>query len=190
MVWQLGSSEDGTMGYPKRALRGHSHYVQVRPCATPYGSSLLHLGLKPSHQTVLPPSPWHRLTAALAPPAASPRPLPVPAPSLQDVVISSDGQFCLTGSWDGTLRLWDINTGATTRRFLGHTKDVLSVAFSADNRQVGVRMGCWVAGRKAGRAGWGCVEAGAANQPASPPSLPAPAPGCPPPRPPPPPPGA
>ncbi len=55
---------------------------------------------------------------------------------LQDVVISSDGQFCLTGSWDGTLRLWDINTGATTRRFLGHAKDVLSVAFSADNRQV------------------------------------------------------
>jgi hypothetical protein len=54
----------------------------------------------------------------------------------QDVVISSDGQFCLTGSWDGTLRLWDINTGATTRRFLGHAKDVLSVAFSADNRQV------------------------------------------------------
>lgn len=26
--------------------------------------------------------------------------------------------------------------GATTRRFLGHSKDVLSVAFSADNRQI------------------------------------------------------
>jgi len=34
------------------------------------------------------------------------------------------------------LRLWDINTGNTTRRFIGHTKDVLSVAFSADNRQI------------------------------------------------------
>jgi guanine nucleotide-binding protein subunit beta-2-like 1 protein len=55
---------------------------------------------------------------------------------VQDVVISTDGQFCLTGSWDGTLRLWDINTGATTRRFVGHTKDVLSVAFSVDNRQI------------------------------------------------------
>lgn len=53
-------------------------------------------------------------------------------------MISSDGQFCLTGSWDGTLRLWDITTGQTTRRFLGHSKDVLSVAFSADNRQVGL----------------------------------------------------
>jgi guanine nucleotide-binding protein subunit beta-2-like 1 protein len=55
---------------------------------------------------------------------------------VEDVVISSDGQFALSCSWDGTLRLWDLNTGATTRRFVGHTKDVLSVAFSADNRQI------------------------------------------------------
>ena len=40
------------------------------------------------------------------------------------------------GSWDGTLRLWDLNSGNTTRRFIGHSKDVLSVAFSVDNRQV------------------------------------------------------
>ena len=55
---------------------------------------------------------------------------------VQDVVISSDGQFALSGSWDGTLRLWDLNTGSTTRRFVGHSKDVLSVAFSVDNRQI------------------------------------------------------
>jgi len=55
---------------------------------------------------------------------------------VQDVAISSDGQFALSGSWDGTLRLWDLNTGVTTRNFYGHTKDVLSVAFSADNRQI------------------------------------------------------
>merc|ERR1712216_1037191 len=80
MVWQL-TREDGQYGYPKKALRGHGHYVQ-------------------------------------------------------DVVISSDGQFALSGSWDGTLRLWDLDTGLTTRRFVGHEKDVLSVAFSADNRQI------------------------------------------------------
>lgn len=55
---------------------------------------------------------------------------------VEDVVISSDAQFALSGSWDGTLRLWDLNTGITTRRFVGHGKDVLSVAFSADNRQI------------------------------------------------------
>lgn len=79
-MWELERGAD-SYGYPKKALRGHSHFVQ-------------------------------------------------------DVVISSDGQFCLSGSWDGTLRLWDLNTGITTRRFVGHTKDVLSVAFSVDNRQV------------------------------------------------------
>jgi guanine nucleotide-binding protein subunit beta-2-like 1 protein len=55
---------------------------------------------------------------------------------VQDVVISSDGQFALSASWDATLRLWDLSTGLTTRRFQSHTKDVLSVAFSVDNRQI------------------------------------------------------
>ena len=55
---------------------------------------------------------------------------------VSDVVISSDGQFALSGSWDGTLRLWEIATGKCTKRFIGHTGDVLSVAFSADNRQI------------------------------------------------------
>lgn len=55
---------------------------------------------------------------------------------VSDVVISSDGQFALSGSWDNTLRLWDLNKGTTARRFIGHENDVLSVAFSADNRQI------------------------------------------------------
>merc|ERR1712088_838591 len=43
---------------------------------------------------------------------------------VSDVVLSSDGHFALSGSWDKTLRLWDLS------------KDVMSVAFSADNRQI------------------------------------------------------
>jgi len=87
IVWTLtgadynSASSVPSYGYARRALKGHSHFVD-------------------------------------------------------DVVISSDGQFALSGSWDGTLRLWEINSGKTTRRFVGHSKDVLSVAFSADNRQI------------------------------------------------------
>lgn len=55
---------------------------------------------------------------------------------IEDVALSSDGQFALSASWDCTLRLWDLNSGKSTRRFVGHTKDVLSVAFSPDNRQI------------------------------------------------------
>ena len=51
-------------------------------------------------------------------------------------VISSDGAYALSASWDKTLRLWELATGVTTRRFVGHTNDVLSVSFSADNRQI------------------------------------------------------
>ena len=39
---------------------------------------------------------------------------------VSDVIISSDGAFTLSASWDSELRLWDITTGKTTRRFVGH----------------------------------------------------------------------
>jgi len=55
---------------------------------------------------------------------------------VEDVVISRDGHFSLSASWDGEIRLWDLSNGTTVRRFVGHDKDVLSVAFSADNRQI------------------------------------------------------
>jgi guanine nucleotide-binding protein subunit beta-2-like 1 protein len=51
-------------------------------------------------------------------------------------VISSDGAYALSSSWDKTLRLWELATGSTTKTFVGHTNDVLSVSFSADNRQI------------------------------------------------------
>lgn len=56
--------------------------------------------------------------------------------AVQDVAVSSDGLFVLSGSWDKTLRLWELSTGTSVKTFIGHTSDVFSVAFSSDNRQV------------------------------------------------------
>lgn len=55
---------------------------------------------------------------------------------ISDLSLSQDSRYCLTGSWDGTLRLWDLKKGKTLKRFVSHTRDVLGVAFSPDNRQI------------------------------------------------------
>jgi len=55
---------------------------------------------------------------------------------ISDLSLSQDSKYCLTSSWDSTLRLWDLKKGVSVRRFVGHRKDALTVAFSPDNRQI------------------------------------------------------
>uniref|UniRef100_A0A8B9HJL6 Small ribosomal subunit protein RACK1 n=1 Tax=Astyanax mexicanus TaxID=7994 RepID=A0A8B9HJL6_ASTMX len=45
---------------------------------------------------------------------------------VSDVVISSDGQFALSGSWDGTLRLWDLTTLTALCNLLNNCKSKFS----------------------------------------------------------------
>lgn len=56
--------------------------------------------------------------------------------SNHSVAFAPDGKYVLTGSDDGTARLWDATTGALVRTFSGHTSIVRSVAFSPDGKYV------------------------------------------------------
>ncbi len=52
--------------------------------------------------------------------------------SVNSVAISPDGRYILSGSDDGTMKLWEFSSGAEIRNFVGHTNSVLSVAISPD----------------------------------------------------------
>ncbi len=52
--------------------------------------------------------------------------------SVTACAISADGAFVLTGSSDCSAILWDVQTGANLRTFVGHEKGVNFVALSAD----------------------------------------------------------
>jgi len=54
--------------------------------------------------------------------------------SVKSVAISADARYGLSGSWNKTLRLWDLATGECIRVFEGHTGYVESVAITTDAR--------------------------------------------------------
>ncbi len=53
-----------------------------------------------------------------------------------DIALSPDGDYCISGGWDNTVRLWEVASGREVRAFRGHTRAVTSVAFSHDGRHV------------------------------------------------------
>lgn len=56
----------------------------------------------------------------------------IPVPSPWAVALSPDGKRALTGGWDWTVRLFDLESGAELKAFRTHASHVLSVAFSPD----------------------------------------------------------
>jgi hypothetical protein len=77
--------------------------------------------------------------------ADSPPPPPAPAPGeirrfkghtagVWGVAVSPDGHQALSASHDGTVRLWDLDTGDEKGRLLGHHERVEAVAFLPDGR--------------------------------------------------------
>jgi WD40 repeat protein len=60
-----------------------------------------------------------------------------PRCSVWSVAFSPDGRYALSGSYDRTLKLWDVFTGKEIRSFSGHTGgEVWSVAFNPDGRYI------------------------------------------------------
>ena len=55
---------------------------------------------------------------------------------VMSVAFSPDGTCVLTGSGDGTARLWETNTGRLLSTWQGHTSSVNSVAFSPDGTRM------------------------------------------------------
>jgi WD40 repeat protein len=51
---------------------------------------------------------------------------------IHDIALSQDGMFAVSGSADGTLRIWDTRTGACLRTLSGHTSSVLSINLTSD----------------------------------------------------------
>src|SRR5580700_8414547 len=55
---------------------------------------------------------------------------------VNSAVFSGDGKRVLTASWDGTARLWDVETGKEIRQFQAGRGWVYSAALSGDGKRV------------------------------------------------------
>ena len=55
---------------------------------------------------------------------------------VSSLALNSDNTKLVSGSWDKTIRLWDIASCKSDLLFKGHTKDVLCIGFSHDERLI------------------------------------------------------
>ena len=59
------------------------------------------------------------------------------------VAFSPDGRTLASGSWGGTIRLWDTATAKQKYILIGHTERINSVAFSPDGQTIASGSGIW-----------------------------------------------
>ena len=63
--------------------------------------------------------------------------------SVNSISFSPDGKTLASGSFDETIRLWDVATRKVIRTLKGHTDPVRSVAFSPDGSTIASGSGIW-----------------------------------------------
>jgi WD40 repeat protein/serine/threonine protein kinase len=78
--------------------------------------------------------PWLRpLTPSLTPPGGPLiRTFKGHTSWVHSVALTLDGRFAISGSWDGTLRMWNLQSGESVRTLEGHTDWVIAVAVTPD----------------------------------------------------------
>lgn len=146
--------EEEKYGVAQKRLTGHSHYVQdvaissVRTqhtseseaaCKLAMGLALMSLACLVSLSTALH---FFRMDSSLCPdrgmlPSACGTSTPESAHNTHSGVTRRVQQpcCCVCCRFLTVFFFASVSCQVTTRRFIGHSKDVLSVAFSADNRQ-------------------------------------------------------
>jgi WD40 repeat protein len=55
---------------------------------------------------------------------------------VRSVAYSPDGTKIISGSYDGTIKIWNANTGQCLKTLEGHSDRVLSVAYSPDGTKI------------------------------------------------------
>ena len=55
---------------------------------------------------------------------------------VSSVCFSPEGNYIASGSFDITIKLWEVSTGKLVRTFEGHRNSVSSVAFSPDGKYI------------------------------------------------------